>query len=410
MEEFGEIQNPADYTTGSYYGQDDQSLFDTIKDYVFDFDFTDDGQTGLVEDVLGLLKTKNPKTGKMEFDPTKIVGSGAGIASLLGLLPDKFTQAQIAPAGYTVPVPDMTATRRRVSGTYDPTRRPGSGGQRYFTDTVYTKEGEAIPDLTAQAEALKAANLSNLAKETLPVAPTTTTTPTNTGSTLLSNFVKTLSADKQQTAPTVPDVTINRPVKYIEVPVEPVVGARSGGAVADIVRAFQGGDLVRSIPQQVMGMEDIIGVIRDNIPSAGNLTDEEIMAILDATSGLMGENMLKLVTKAKGGKIRSGISNIMANTRSFSLGGGIANLPSRYLGTAEDGMADTIPATIDGKDPAALAGGEFVVAADVVSGLGNGNSEAGAKELYDMMDRVRKARTGTTKQGKQINPKQMMMV
>ena len=157
-------------------------------------------------------------------------------------------------------------------------------------------------------------------------------------------------------------------------------------------------------------MADIIGVIRDNIPSSANLTDEEIMAILDATSGLMGDNMLKLVTKAKGGKIRSGISDIIANTRSFSLGGGIANLPSRYLGTAEDGMADTIPATIDGKDPAALAGGEFVVAADVVSGLGNGNSEAGAKELYDMMDRVRKARTGTTKQGKQINPRQMMIV
>ena len=71
-------------------------------------------------------------------------------------------------------------------------------------------------------------------------------------------------------------------------------------------------------------------------------------------------------------------------------------------------MADTIPATIDNKDPAALSGGEFVVAADVVSGLGNGNSEAGAKQLYDMMDRIRKARTGTIQQGKQINPQQYM--
>ena len=71
-------------------------------------------------------------------------------------------------------------------------------------------------------------------------------------------------------------------------------------------------------------------------------------------------------------------------------------------------MADTIPATIDNKDPAALSGGEFVVAADVVSGLGNGNSDAGARELYNMMDRVRKARTGTIQQGKQINPRQMM--
>jgi hypothetical protein len=107
------------------------------------------------------------------------------------------------------------------------------------------------------------------------------------------------------------------------------------------------------------------------------------------------------------GGLAGGIANMAPRPR-YNIGGGIANMPSRYLGTAEDGMADTIPATIDGKDPAALAGGEFVVAADVVSGLGNGNSDAGAKELYNMMDRVRQARTGTTQQGKQIQPRQMM--
>ena len=107
------------------------------------------------------------------------------------------------------------------------------------------------------------------------------------------------------------------------------------------------------------------------------------------------------------GGIAGGIANILPKPK-YNLGGGVPNMPSRYLGTAEDGMADTIPATIDGKDPAALAGGEFVVAADVVSGLGNGNSDAGAKELYNMMDRVRQARTGTTQQGKQIQPRQMM--
>ena len=46
----------------------------------------------------------------------------------------------------------------------------------------------------------------------------------------------------------------------------------------------------------------------------------------------------------------------------------------------------------------------LVVPADVVSHLGNGNSSAGAKQLYDMMDRIRKARTGTEQQGKQVNP------
>ena len=399
--------------TGFQYGvEDDQSFVDYFTDYIFDFDFNDPNKTGLAEDILGLLKTKNPETGEMEFDSSKIAGGAAGIAQLLGLIPDRFTQAQIAPAGYTEPVPNITATRKRVPGTYDATRRPGSGGQRYFTDVKFTKEGEEIPDLTAEVAELQAANLANPAREVITTTPTTdtTTTPTNTGSTLLSNYVQTLSQGQQQVAPTVPDVVINRPIEYIERPAEPIVGARSGGAVADIVKAFQGGDIVPSIPQQVMSMDDIISVIRDNIPSSANLTNEEIMAILDATSGLMGDNMLKLVTKAKGGKIRNGISDIMARTRSFNLGGGIANLPSRYLSSVKDGMADTIPATIDNRDPAALSGGEFVVAADVVSGLGNGNSDAGAKELYDMMDRVRKARTGTTKQGKQINPRQMMMV
>jgi hypothetical protein len=67
-------------------------------------------------------------------------------------------------------------------------------------------------------------------------------------------------------------------------------------------------------------------------------------------------------------------------------------------------MSDNIPATISGKQPARLADGEFVVPADVVSHLGNGSTEAGANILYQMMERVRKARTGNSKQGKQINP------
>ena len=75
-----------------------------------------------------------------------------------------------------------------------------------------------------------------------------------------------------------------------------------------------------------------------------------------------------------------------------------------YLDGHGDGMSDSIPATIEGKQPARLADGEFVVPADVVSHLGNGSTKAGAKRLYAMMDKVRQARTGTKKQGKQINP------
>jgi hypothetical protein len=93
--------------------------------------------------------------------------------------------------------------------------------------------------------------------------------------------------------------------------------------------------------------------------------------------------------------------------------GGLADLGGysdggRMLKGPGDGMSDDIPATIANKQPARLANEEFVIPADVVSHLGNGSSEAGAKQLYKMMERVRKARTGNKKQGKQINPEKYL--
>ena len=82
--------------------------------------------------------------------------------------------------------------------------------------------------------------------------------------------------------------------------------------------------------------------------------------------------------------------------------GGVADA-GRYLQGKTDGMADEIETSIDGEQPALLSHGEFVIPADVVSHLGNGNSEAGAEKLYSMMDRIREARTGTKEQGKEIN-------
>ena len=89
-------------------------------------------------------------------------------------------------------------------------------------------------------------------------------------------------------------------------------------------------------------------------------------------------------------------------------GGLTALAKGRYLQGDTDGMADQIPAQIGEDQPAALSHGEFVIPADVVSHLGNGNSDAGAKKLYQMMDKVRQARTGNKKQGKQINPNKFM--
>lgn len=93
--------------------------------------------------------------------------------------------------------------------------------------------------------------------------------------------------------------------------------------------------------------------------------------------------------------------------------GGISDLGSysdggRLTRGPGDGMSDDIPARIGARQPARLADGEFVVPADVVSHLGNGSTDAGAKQLYSMMDKVRTARTGNKRQGREISPRKYM--
>ena len=90
----------------------------------------------------------------------------------------------------------------------------------------------------------------------------------------------------------------------------------------------------------------------------------------------------------------------------YAVGGGLGSLGGysdggRLLKGPGDGVSDSIPATIGAKrQPARLADGEFVIPARIVSELGNGSTEAGARKLYAMMDRVQKARGKTTGKNK----------
>jgi hypothetical protein len=109
------------------------------------------------------------------------------------------------------------------------------------------------------------------------------------------------------------------------------------------------------------------------------------------------------------GTADTGVNSMTGEQNRFAVGGGISSLGGysdggRLLKGPGDGMSDNIPAQIGAKQPARLADGEFVVPADVVSHLGNGSTDAGAKQLYKMMDKIRHARTGRKAQGKQINP------
>ena len=107
----------------------------------------------------------------------------------------------------------------------------------------------------------------------------------------------------------------------------------------------------------------------------------------DGGGGGGGEAAGGLMAMARGGM-----------TQQFDLGG--YSDGGRLLRGPGDGVSDSIPATIGNKRPARLADGEFVVPARIVSELGNGSTEAGARKLYAMMDRVQKARRGTVGKGK----------
>lgn len=152
----------------------------------------------------------------------------------------------------------------------------------------------------------------------------------------------------------------------------------SGGDIANFVSANMGD------PAAIAGAMQQYGLSADDVAAATGYSPQQVT------------DYLSTVNAAQGG--------MMGYAR-----GGIASMgQAQYLQGSTDGMADKLPTSIDGVRPAKLSHGEFVVPADVVSHLGNGNSDAGAKKLYQMMDRIRMDRTGTKKQGKEINPDKYM--
>ena len=192
----------------------------------------------------------------------------------------------------------------------------------------------------------------------------------------------------------------SRPLTATRTALSPTGAPGAGGKrfLSDVTYAAEGGlmDIVSGQPNQnVMFMaEGGVADLKDYIGmgmgmNAGDLRKADFLV----RSGMSPDSAKSNYGQVPDGMARGGISSL----GSYSDGG-------RMLKGPGDGMSDSIPATIGGKKPARLAEGEFVVPADVVSHLGNGSTDAGADVLYDMMNKVRKARTGTQKQGKQINP------
>jgi len=121
---------------------------------------------------------------------------------------------------------------------------------------------------------------------------------------------------------------------------------------------------------------------------------------------LSGDSGLRLI--ANGGYI--GKKNY--SDGGYLEGGGVPAVmegsETEVISTERDGMSDSIAATIDQEQPAALSEGEFVVPADVVSFAGNGSSEAGARKFYKMLGDIRQASTGQREQIKEIDVEEYM--
>jgi hypothetical protein len=99
---------------------------------------------------------------------------------------------------------------------------------------------------------------------------------------------------------------------------------------------------------------------------------------------------------AGGGIVSQGIQGIVPAGSVSGYGGG-------YVGGYSGGLDDSVPAVTDGQSPAALSSGEFVVPADVVAHLGDGNTQNGSAKLSDMLNRIRSYKTGSTAQPGAIN-------
>lgn len=126
-------------------------------------------------------------------------------------------------------------------------------------------------------------------------------------------------------------------------------------------------------------------------------------------------NERPVLSAAKGGLVSDGFvvpADVVSHLGNGSSEAGLKLLASKFgaepIKGEGDGMSDSIPTKIDGVQEARVANEEAFISPEMVERIGGGSSEKGAKKLYAMMDRIRKDRTGTTKQGKQIEPSKYM--
>jgi hypothetical protein len=265
----------------------------------------------------GAFTDKN--TGKLDWKALMTAG-GAFLPLLSG-------DSAPRPTGYQGGIPELTAVRQQVPQAYDPNRRPGSGGQRYFTDVQYVpRTGDSAADALAAAQTAAGEQATGLAAlnqaNPLNAAPAPYVPPAPPAQTA------------QPTPEYNPDYSGENVLETVQGLLNPPKMARGG-----IVGLQDGGFVVPA----------------DVVSHLGN------------------------------GSSRAGLAHLQKR----------GAVPIQGRG---DGMSDSNRTMINNRQPAAVADGEAYLPPDRVQKMG------GPERLYSMMDRIRKDRTGTTQQGRQINP------
>lgn len=409
----------ADFDSSDYLSSTDNTSYDPNVDTSEDYGSTSD--SGSFLDFLNnpsgsfgisdLLKgAKNLFAGTGDFGKAGQLAAFGGLAALL----NKMMTQKPDPVGYQYGVPRYTVNRtqtplaqQRPTTTGPDGRvipyRPGQGGITYFTPTRYQYAGyepkKAEDFLTTPAGVTPP-----------PVTPPAGGTPGGTtgGDSNIQKLVDAGLAD-----PYIPPKS-NGTGSLID-PRESMGGGTaedfesleraagvSGNGLGSIANALN----IKTSPAQTYQKQDY-GQYGFDPALVNYLNQQRQQSVMDAgvdwtydpsTQTFSGFNM--------SGPLTSSLAEMQAQAgiKAASGGympGGIAMLAGgRYLRGPGDGVSDSIPAKFERSgQPARLADGEFVIDARTVSEIGNGSSEAGARKLYAMMDRVHKARK-TAKRGK----------
>ena len=317
------------------------------------------------------------------------------------------------------PAGDVTSTGRVLPLMYDPNRRPGSGGRRYFTDIEYTPTGRDMGE--------------DKAIDSTGIAAAQTRQDQQSSDLLRRNLSNLAREERARRSGALPLMAGPMPTDSYVPPPEPTDEPSMGlppDSDEQFLQNFQ--SQLMSIPRYIRGGTNEFG--QEPMPAMSynrsyqelrpkeTPTDEQL-ADFNRYRDLMTRRD-SIIAERRRSSRPQGLEELLTpitNTvevpvnqlppdqdGSYARGGITALKKGKYLNGNTDGMADKVPATIDGKQPAALSDGEFVIPADVVSHLGNGNSDAGAKVLEQMMARVRKERTGNKEQGKEITARNML--